>query len=77
MCIYGGSRPIYISHMKLLPLTVLPELLYTDDGDNDSNDNDSPITYTELATWPNQSQNKPTGPVPIWPNITIVVNVAF
>ena len=37
-CIYIGGMPIYMSHMKLFPSMMQPELLYTDkyDTDNDA-----------------------------------------
>ena len=58
MCLYVGSIPIHMLHMKLCQSMMLPELLYID-SDNDDNGNagkwwwwHSPVTYTELVTWP-------------------------
>ena len=53
--INGGGMQIYMPHMKLLWLIISPELLYTDD-DKDAGKqwcHHSPITNSELATWPN------------------------
>ena len=38
MCIYGGSMP----HVKLLPLMVKPESLYTNDDDGDNHSDAGP-----------------------------------
>ena len=52
-----------MSHVNSLILTMWPGALYTN-ANNDFNDNytgqwyHSPITYTELVTWPYQSKNR-------------------
>ena len=40
-CTYGKIMPIYITHMKFLPLMMLPESLYMDTNEDDNNTNNN------------------------------------
>ena len=47
-CIYGGSIPIYMPHMKLHPLIISSESLYTDGVTN----NDEATAQLHILNWP-------------------------
>ena len=54
---YRGSMPIYVPNMKLLPLMMKPEALYTDDND----DGDDNVTAKlHIPRWPKESKTSTT-----------------
>ena len=63
MDIYGVSMPIYMSHIKLPPSMMWPELLYTDYDNATTNDADnSDDDRLFMLSWPLHHISQKGGP---------------